>query len=275
MGLPGGPTPACATPVFDKEKINTSCTGVLVVALGTLFLVSQLCLIIWILARPHAFSRQETQQRRSTATSSSNSDVSLDDANTNDMSFPESRRKVRRRRSAWSGAALERQYLRQQGESRGLDELGGSDTPSSSPDTDSYSDHGVQQDNRMKAVVSALPLRRFKSSPSVDSETELREFNSRKIWIEMGLMAAAIAKPRSPRSPRLSAVDQAALIEALAAGDGGIGAPSPTPAVVEDAEALASGFDDPLGVNRRLVSTKKNVDAVMGASTSELRGRSV
>lgn len=274
MGLPQEPTPACATPVFDKEKINTSRTGVLVVALGTLFLVSQLCLIIWILARPHAFSRQ-TEQRRSTATSSSNSDVSLDDANTNDPSFPKAHREVRRRRSAWSGAALDRQYLRQQGESRGLDELGGSDTPSSSPDTDSYSDHSVQQGNKMKAVASALPLRRFNSSPGVDSETELREFNSRKIWIEMGLMAAAIAKPRSPRSPRLSAVDQAALIGALTADDGGIGAPSPTPAVVEDAEALASGFDDPLGVNRRLVSAKKNVDAVMGASTSELRGRSV
>lgn len=274
MGLPEEPTPACATPVFDKETINTSRTGILVVALGILFLVSQLCLIIWILARPHAFSRQ-TEHRRSTATSSSNSDVSLDDADTNDMNFPKPRRKVRRRSSAWSGAALEPQYLRQQGESRGLDELGASDTPSSSPDTDSYSDHSVQQGNRMKAVVSALPLRRFKSSPGGDSETELREFNSRKIWIEMGLMAAAIAKPRSPRSPRLSAVDQAALIEALTADDGGIGAPSPTPAVVEDAEALASGFDDPLGVNRRLASAKKNIDAAMGASTSELRGRSV
>lgn len=276
MGLSGGPRPACATPVVDQEKIDTSRTGILVVAFGTLFLLSQLCLIIWILARPRAFSRKK-ELRTSTATSSSVSDSSPDDANTNDNDSPKARRKVRSS-STWSRAALERQYLRQQGQSGGLDELVGSDTPSSSPDTDSYSDHSVQQGNRnvgMKAAMSAPPSRRIKSSPGADPEAELREFNPRKVWIEMGIVAAAIAKPRSPRSPRLSAVDQAALMEALAADDEGIDAPSPTPAVVEDAEALASGFDDSLGVNRRLASTKMNADTVMGASGSELRGRSV
>lgn len=63
----------------------------------------------------------------------------------------------------------------------------------------------------------------------------------RETWTEMCVVAAAIVKPLSPRSPRLNAADQAAIKEELTADNGGINAPSPTPipTVVEDAEALA------------------------------------
>ncbi|ROW12630.1 hypothetical protein VMCG_00113 [Cytospora schulzeri] len=276
MGLSKQSTPTCATPVIDKKKIDTSRTGIVVVAFGTLFLVSQLCLIIWILARPHAFSRRKVL-RNSTGPSSSTSNSYIN-ANTYDNNSPKARQKLRPS-STWSGAALERQYLDQRGKPGDLDELVASETPSSSPDTDSSSEHSARNGNRdlsIKTAVSALPSRSFRgllSSHGADPDPELEEFDPRRVWIEMGLMAAVIAKPRSPRSPRLNAVDQAALMEALASD--GIDAPSHTAAVVEDAEALASGFDDPLGVNRRLASTKKNADTVISPSGSELRGRSV
>lgn len=80
-----------------------------------------------------------------------------------------------------------------------------------------------------------------------DEATELREFDPRPLSIEK--------KPPSPRSPRVLAADQAAMIDALCAGDGEDGdwkaaVPSPVGVVGRDSLDLALGFDDPLGVNK-------------------------
>ncbi|KUI59198.1 hypothetical protein VP1G_06481 [Cytospora mali] len=277
MGLPEDPTQTCATPLSDK-KIDASRTEILVATFGLLFLVSQLFLIIWILAQPHTFSRKQEHRKTIIDTSPSTSHSSLDgDGDGNDTPRP---RPNVRRSSTWNGGSSERQY--QRGKSGGLDEFEESGISLSGPETDSDPDRSIQKGIRdigMMAAVLAMPMsappaRHFSNppgSPDRDSETELKEFNHRTVWMEMGLMAAAIAKPASPRSPRLNAADQAALMEALTADIEEIEAPNSIPAVVEDTGTMASGFDDPLGVNQRMAPPTK-ADIVLSAAGSELRG---
>lgn len=281
MGIPEEPTPACATPVLE-EKIDASRKEILVVAFGILFLVSQLCLIIWLLARPHTFSRKKKHEKVTGILPSSSS--SSTSGNTNDNGSPKSRPEVHRS-STWGGELTERQCLRQRRKSGGVHGLVALGTPLISPETNSDSDRSIQEslkDMGMMAAALAMPLspppplkhsRSHLNRPGADRETEMKEFNPRKVWREMGLMAAAIGKPVSPRSLRMNAADQAAIIEALTSYIGDT--PSPTPAVVEDAETLASGFDDPLGVNRWTASLNKKADMMLGASRAESGVRSV
>lgn len=215
------------------------------------------------------------------ATSSSTTNSSID-ANTIGDEFRKDPRKICRSRT-WSQAALESQYLHQQRKLGGLDELVGLDTPLSSFLTDSDSACSVQQgiremiDEAIASPMAAPPATHSRKSPDnlvTDSGSKLEEFNPREVWVVMGLMAAAIAKPRSPKSPRLGAVDQAAMVEALAADHIGICAPSPTPAIVENAEALTSGYDDPSGVNRHLMFTEERRHCA-GHLGIRVEGRSV
>lgn len=86
-------------------------------------------------------------------------------------------------------------------------------------------------------------------------DTETGGLDPQRAWGEAGLLlGASIEKPRSPRSPRVLAADQAAMMDALCAEeereDWKAAAPSPVGGIGGDLPALASGFDDPLGVNR-------------------------
>lgn len=131
------------------------------------------------------------------------------------------------------------------------------------PETDHNALTAIGDIGRMAAALAtpaALPL----PSSGVDSggaghegaeDTELREFDPRRAWGEAGLLGSSIEKPRSPRSPRVLAADQAAMMDALCAeegedGDWKVAAPSPVGGVERDSFSLAPGFDDPLGVNR-------------------------
>lgn len=96
-------------------------------------------------------------------------------------------------------------------------------------------------------------------------DTELREFDPRRAWCEAGLLGASIEKPRSPRSPRVLAADQAAMMDALCAENGGekdskVPLPSPEDVLLVDPPALGLGFDDPLGVNRLVLSPRGDED---------------
>lgn len=76
--------------------------------------------------------------------------------------------------------------------------------------------------------------------------TELREFDPQR---------ASIEKPPSPRSPRVLAADQAAMMDALCTEEGEqrdwkAAAPSPVGSAGRDSLDLALGFDDPLGANK-------------------------
>ncbi|KAK7702077.1 hypothetical protein SLS64_009938 [Diaporthe eres] len=107
-------------------------------------------------------------------------------------------------------------------------------------------------------------------------DTELRDFDPRRAWGEAGLLGASIEKPRSPRSPRVLAADQAAMMGALYAEEGEerdwkAAAPSPVGAVERDPLSLASGFDDPLGVNKLVALPRESDEAAEGVEL-ELRG---
>lgn len=134
--------------------------------------------------------------------------------------------------------------------------------PEPGPETDHVALAVFGDIGRMAAALAApapLPL------PSAGAEIggsgggaegmELREFDPRRAWGEAGLLGASIEKPRSPRSPRVLAADQAAMMDALCAEEGEkedwkAAAPSPMGGLEGDPPTLASGFDDPLGVNR-------------------------
>lgn len=86
-------------------------------------------------------------------------------------------------------------------------------------------------------------------------DTETGDLDPQRAWGEASLLlGASIEKPRSPRSPRVLAADQAAMMDALCAEEEREGfktaAPSPVGGIEEDPPALPLGFNDPLGVNR-------------------------
>lgn len=120
------------------------------------------------------------------------------------------------------------------------------------------------------AAPSPTPL------PPAES-TELRDFDPRQAWSEVGLLAASIVKPRSPRSPRVLAADQAAMIDALCAeGEGKGEKAAAVPLLVVDEEnvtALTPGFDDPLGANRWAASPARDGERHDGIELELLDGR--
>lgn len=86
-------------------------------------------------------------------------------------------------------------------------------------------------------------------------DKETGDLDPQRAWAEASLLlGASIEKPRSPRSPRVLAADQAAMMDALCAEEEREGfktaAPSPVGGIEEDPPALPLGFNDPLGVNR-------------------------
>ncbi|KAG6365572.1 hypothetical protein INS49_007183 [Diaporthe citri] len=114
------------------------------------------------------------------------------------------------------------------------------------------------------ATPNSLPLNSGGGShEGAEEDMELREFDPRRAWGEAGLLGASIEKPRSPRSPRVLAADQAAMMDALCAEEGEererkAAAPSPVGGIEGNLPALSSGFDDPLGVNRLVALPSKD-----------------
>lgn len=107
-------------------------------------------------------------------------------------------------------------------------------------------------------------------------ETETGGQDPQRAWGEASLLlGASMEKPRSPRSPRVLAVDQAVMMDALCAEEERQGlkatVPSPVGGIEGDPPALASGFDDPLGVNRLMAL--QGEDDGEGAEEVELESR--
>lgn len=283
MGQPAEPTPspptAPSTPV-DQKTLSADRTEILVLATSILFLVSLLVLLIWLLARPRTHTRREADQRTITWEAINNKPtITLNDEDGN-HSQQSSQRGVRRS-STWNGrsviATRDGQVLRRR-KSSGF-ELADLRSPLSSPETDSdSSDHGSVRkgcrDVGLVAAALAMPIvplspRRLRSPPG--SPPEMRLDDPDGLAREMASVPAGL----SPRSPRVVPIDQAA-ISAILKGEvdqeAEVGTPPISPAV-EARRGLASDFEDPLGVNRRLPDLRHEDDASLDGERPHGRKR--
>lgn len=157
-----------------------------------------------------------------------------------------------------------------EGEEKGPQTSLSSPGPALEPEPESEAGHDALTAfgdiGRMAAALAspaALPLH---SGGGRDTEdTELSELDPRGDWDETGMLGASIKKPSSPRSPRVLAADQAAMMDALCAEgdeeDSKAAAPSPVGGVGRDSFELISGFDDPLGVNRLVAFPREDEEA--------------
>lgn len=305
MGQPAAPAPsptgAPSTPV-DQTTLNANRTEILVLAIGILFLVSQLVLVIWLLARPrpHARPREADQRAITWAALNTKPTITLNDddhdADDGDHHVRESRQHGVRRSSTWNGRSviatgddghhlLLRRRRRRKSSGNGL-ELADLRSPLSSPETDSDWDssdhHGGRvgkgcRDVGLVAAALAMPIvplspRRVRSPPPGRSTPQNGPSSkSDGLAREMASLPAGL----SPRSPRVVPVDQAtmsAILNGERDQEAEVGTPPVSPAV-EGGRELASEFEDPLGVNRRVTGFRDENDASLDGERPRGRKR--
>lgn len=279
MGEPVGPTtqtPSASPslPLFiNKKTLETGRKEILVLALGILFLASQLCLAIWYFTIPRAAPRKQEQRTLAIILPAETTPFSTHIDTTNDTNSNGDSLLRLRRRSTWGGRSAHPgpspRGRRKSASSRRKahdsddddDDEGAPATLStlSSPGLEPEGGRAVRRatEDMVMAAALATPTTLLPLEPGGGpQDTELEDFDSRRAWGEAGLLAASIVKPSSPRSPRVLAADQAAMMDAFCADeDEQAAAPSPM-GLEEDLLALSSGFDDPLGVNRRAASPR-------------------
>lgn len=273
---PPAPTSTSAFPfLLSKNALEASRTEILVLASGILFLASQVCLLVWMLRRTGAAPPRKDQRKVAIILPAETEDPSpgTDDA-LEDVAIPtiasgsddkhDSPLRLRHS-SSWGGRSALPSSHDPQERRRSAGWL------SKAQDSDDDDEHDEEEGKvgAQTLLSSCLSLGSKLATPTTlqlsstigdesngindggAEDTELREFNAQPAWGgEPGLPEAVtppIEKPPSPRSPRVLAADQAAIIDALCAeGD----PPSPVAGAEVDAPALAFGFEDPLGVNR-------------------------
>lgn len=302
---PPPPAPSTALSLLlSKKALDTSRTEILVLASVILFLASQVCLLIWFFSGgPRGTSAKKEQRKVAIvlppetehsppATADTHKEGTTGYSNGNEESF------IRLRRSSSWGGRSSHPGSRPRGRRKSAgsrlaahdsdDDDGnhedetdkkGVQTSLSSPGPEPEPEPETGQDaltavgdmGRVAAAL-AMPAALLVHSGGGGGnhegadDMELREFDPRRAWGEAGLLGASIEKPRSPRSPRVLAADQAAMMDALYAeegeeGDSKAAAPSPVGGVEGDPLALASGFDDPLGVNRLVALPDKEEES--------------
>lgn len=290
---PPTPTPALSL-LLSEKALEATRTEILVLASGILFLASPVFLLVWILfrvgAKPAVTEKEERTVSIVLPTETEPQAPATDDAahservnatgNSNVNSNEDTLLRLRRS-STWGGRSAQpgsrpRERRKSAGSRRkayDIDDDGNEDdgysekqrpqTSLSSPGPElgeepqpEIGHAALTAFGEMGRVAAALATPAKLLLPSGGSEggvddggagaTELREFDPQR---------ASIEKPPSPRSPRVLAADQAAMMDALCAEDGEdagwkAAVPSPVGGDRRDSLDLASGFDDPLGVNK-------------------------
>lgn len=266
MGQPAGPTtssartPTATAPV-DQHALHVNQTEILVLAIGILFLVSQLVLIIWLFVRPSA--RRDSTQRNValTARGAKPTRALNDDENDGVEGLPTCKRDLRQSStsSGRSRLAAEDGHLhRQRRRSSGF-EMADLRSPFSSPETDSgssdcgsvrssFREIGLRSATLAFSKLPQSPRRLWSPLGSPGTESDSSSGNGRAP--ELGRLPVDL----SPRSPRVVPIDQAT-ISAILRGEmdraEGAGTPPISLAAAQDGRKQVGGFDDPLGVNRR------------------------
>ncbi|KAI3395534.1 hypothetical protein diail_1251 [Diaporthe ilicicola] len=283
--------PPAAPPLsllVNKKTLDASRTGILFLAVAFLFLASQICLLIWIFKKrpPAALSSKKEQRKLAIILPGETTPLCPTNIDTTDDSngacigtgtgIGDHSDLHLRRSSTWGGRSADQGSRHPRGRRRSASlwqmaddedddssEGEGAQTTLSSPGPEPDAGRGGARGDEYMAPALLLPL------GDGPQDTELRRLDSRRASGEgLVLMAASILKPWSPRSPRVLAAEQAAMMDALCAEDEGEAAGAavaPSPVSDEgDAAALASGFDDPLGVNRRVASPLRDEEGIEG-----------
>ncbi|KAK2605513.1 hypothetical protein N8I77_008346 [Diaporthe amygdali] len=266
------PTASPSLPLsINKKTLETGRKEILVLALGILFLASQLCLAIWYFTIPRAAPRKQEQRTLAIILPAGTTPFSTHIDTTNDADSNGDSLLCLRRRSTWGGRSAhpgpsprgrrKSASSRRKAHDSDDDDEGAPATLStlSSPGPEPEGGRAMRRATEDMAMAAALatPTTLLPLGPGGGpQDTELEDFDSRRAWGEAGLLAASIVKPSSPRSPRVLAADQAAMMDAFCADeDEEAAVPSPV-GLEEDVLALSSGFDDPLGANRRVASPR-------------------
>lgn len=259
MGQPAEPIQSptrAATPPPDQKTLNATRTEIIVLAIGILFLVSQLILVIWLFA-PRAFARKPREHmiigwQPMDSDPAARVTILSDDE---DDGRP-TRRRNYRRCSTWNGRSVAtsrdgRPVRRRKSTGLKPAELhtsSSSDQDSDSSDWDSSLRKGFQNTGLAAASLAIpivpLPPRQLRSpvsSPELEPETEGSDVFVHKT----SLMPAAF----SPRSPRAGLMNTATIGAIFQANERKPGTTPMGPPVMHKPD-LANGFDDPLGVRR-------------------------
>lgn len=249
---PPPPTPALSV-FFSQKALDASRTEILVLAAGVLFLASQVCLLVWLFSgRPRSAPAREEkrkvfiflpdEEKHSSPAAVDIHDDSIRTGNENKQSSLSLRR-----RSSWGGRSAQpasdpwgrrksagspRKLYDSDDDDGNEEDEGvrqGAQTSLSSPgpETEPEPEAGhvalaaIGDMSRMAAALATpatLPPRpagheaEGGGSGRGTEDTELSEFNPRRAWGEADPPASSIEEPRSPR---VLAADQAAMMDAL------------------------------------------------------------
>lgn len=254
MGEPTEPTPSptrASILSLDEKTLDANRTEIFILAIGILFLVSQLILIIWLFV-PRAFARKPREQRtlewRPVVTDSIAPSTIL--TNQGDS-------RPIRRSSTWNGRSAETSRNGQPVRRRKSSGLKSDEThaflipehDSDASDRERSARKGLPSTGLASAtpVMPAVPLspRRMRGLLSSSKPEQNSEYSSDCVR-EMDLLPASF----SPRSPRLGPMNLAT-VSAILKADERMPDPMSLTSLLTDEKDLANSFDDPLGVSHR------------------------
>lgn len=251
------PSPTRASILSLNEKtLAANQIEIFILAIGILFLVSQLILIIWLFD-PRAFAHKPREQRTLELRPIVTESVAQNNMLTDQGDGRPIRRSNYRRSSTWNGRSAE---ISQNGQPVRRRKSGG--LKSDETHVFSTREHDSDASDRetsvrkglpstgLAAATSAMPtvplsprqMRSLLSSPKPEQKSEYSSVCVR----EMDLLPASF----SPRSPRLGPMNPATISAILKADERTPGSTSLT-SLLTDARDLANSFDDPLGVSHR------------------------
>lgn len=253
MGEPANPMPSptrAATPPPDQKTLDANRTEIIVLAIGILFLVSQLILMIWLFT-PRAFARRPREQRNIEWRPVDPDPTAQDPIFSDEDDGRLARRHNYRRSSSWNGpcaATLQDGHTVRRRKSSGL-KPANSREGSNSSGRESSVREGLR-DAGLAAASLAIPIIPLSSlpfhSPLNSPEPEPESDGSGGLVREMGALPAEFS-PRSPRVGPINVATMSAIVKRneRKAGTTAVSLP------VTDATNMTSRFDDPLGVTRR------------------------
>lgn len=256
--------------LVGQEETNARRTEILILAIGVLFLVSQLILIVWSVLLPIAVARRQAAQRDIAWAA-----IPTVQKRSEGSHHRTSHGRGLRRNSTWNGRStalnLRGEYLRQRPGPDSPDTLDLSSSQCiSNAESESESDGSGPKDRwergLTEAAVAALdrplsPIHTRSPLSSPETEMESQASDPGRIWTEPGSMAGSsgLAGRLSPRSPRLQPLDQATIISAILRTPGEpsgtkAGPPTAFSKARPDDSSQAESYDDWLGVKCRVMA---------------------